>query len=1004
MNDRRVISSVTGLLVLCTLTFARPLFAQTKFTAWSLPTVANGNFETKKDYGVCYDFEVIQPITVSELGMFDDGGDGIQGSAVIRVQLYEDSGKASLLLESMTFDAANSGELRGGFRFNRLAQSVTLLPGRYTLAANGFDATNKVYDVTKAISVAPQITLNEGAGLIRFLGSNRYYERDGRLSRSKKETMIGSPDRLAAGTFAFCPATLTPGPYANDYAALTADITGFPVVTDKTVIAAYSYHYGSIALLTEAAFPLLIERGGSRLIFAAAAYYKGDPNAARCVAFAHEQWGHAFGDGRARLFENAIKWASRKNSPADVVVGLSHKLDATYFDRRGYQVRVLDRFTDPSSCECDVLVIDFHGGYTEQFMTGVAEFMARGGGLVCTFMPWRYVHGGLQPRLGQVNALLEPFGMAYRSSLTQPADFGFTNVASVAYPIYFNAFPAAKMLHENREGKIQLDSLARAIALNTIAYAADGRSDLLASLTAVYSTGSTNVSDITEPASADMGSLVNVITLTGAQANTNYLGDWVVDGTALVARGRRGGVEYQFNAPAADVYRVEIEGRQNSVVTVGDEFDLVLSIDGADLGRHTFSANYKTNGVVGCWMPYLLAGRHTLRVFWDGIGDYNSLRLETVRIQTATGADSNGNRIKDWVETWINSQSGLDETNSNLTGYVTPFCIEGRDPYPSLMNITVAGAEAGGTPSITPRSAPDGRWYADIPLAKSGDTTIQISYQNGAKSETRLVHRALVNVLEGGAFTIRKGDTLALTARPATGWSNSGQMVFVVGTNSSTAKVQTSYEFTDSGSFDVVGTYTSPQVISQSGSITVNVVGHSFSNNPACWIGKQRTWDVPSLTSNVVLESDSRLICEQTAALPQSGIRMTLVANQPEQHFIVSRLGERGPILDSAHADGFNLYCGGQVYLKVAESYSDGSQLIEMGLVISPVVPTTKVRLRILTGGVVFDDGTVVKELSSTDWDELGFIKVRFVRAAGLNGSVCHEVKAYQDSVVLGTR
>jgi hypothetical protein len=984
---------------------ATPLSAQSKFTAWNLPSLPNGNLETKKDYGVCYEFEVIRPIRVSELGMFDDAGDGVQGTAVVRIQLYEASGKATRLLETMTFDAANPGELRGGFRLKPLAQPVTLLPGRYALTANGFDAANKAYDVAR-VANTPVVTrpaLNDGGGAIRFLNSNRYYERD-RLSRSKKEAMIGPPDRVAAGTFVFSPANLSPGPYAADYATLTTGVTSFLTVTDKTVNATYSYHYGSIAVLTDAAFPLLIEPGGSRLVLAAAATYKGDPNAARCVAFAHEQWGHAFGNGRARLFENAIKWASRKNNPTDIVVGLSHKLDATYYANRGYQVRVLDRLVDPSVCECDVLVIDFHGGYTEEFMAGVAEFTARGGGLVCTFMPWRYVHGGLRPRLGQVNALLEPFGVAYRSSLTQPTDFGFTNVAAVAYPIYFNAFPAAKLLYENRKGKIQLDSLAKAIALNTIAYAADGRPDLLASLTALYSTGTTNITDNAEPSSADMGQVVNVATLVGAQANRNLLGDWLVHGTALVAQGRRGGAEYEFSVSDADVYRIEIEGRQDSMIAVGDDFDLVLAVDGVSLGHHVLSASHKTKSVVGCWTPYLLAGQHTLRVFWDGVGDYNSLRLEAVRVQTATGADSNHNGIKDWVETWINSRCGLDETNSELVSYVTPFCLEGRDPYPPLMDIIVAGADAGSPPGIKPRPAPGGRWFADIPLAKSGDTTIQVSYQNGAKTETRLIRRAVVNVLDGGTFNIRKGDTLALTARPSSGWTSAGQMTFSIGDTQCTAKVQTSYQFNDTGTYTVTGTYTAPQNFSQSGSITVNVVGHSFSNNPACWVAKQRVWDVPSVGTDVTFESDSRLVCEGTAALPEGGVRFALLANQPEQHVIISRLGESGPILDSAHADGFNLHCGGQVYLKVMETYADGSQLIEMGMVMSPVVPTTRVRLRILTGGVVFEDGTILKELTATDWDELGSIKVRFVRAAGLKGSVCHEVKVYQDTVVLGTR
>jgi hypothetical protein len=190
---RLFVALITGFLV------AQPLGAQTKFTAWSLPTVAQGNFETKNDYGVRNDFEVVRPITVTELGMFDHGGDGIQGSAVVRVQLYEVSGYDTLLLETVTFDAANPGELRGGFRFRPLKQPVTLTPGRYTLTANGFDETNPAYDVALTTSTTSPVILNDGAGCIRFLLSNRYFDRGDRLGHSKKEVNIGPPERRAAG-------------------------------------------------------------------------------------------------------------------------------------------------------------------------------------------------------------------------------------------------------------------------------------------------------------------------------------------------------------------------------------------------------------------------------------------------------------------------------------------------------------------------------------------------------------------------------------------------------------------------------------------------------------------------------------------------------------------------------------------------------------------------------------------------------------------------------------
>ena len=52
---------------------------------------------------------VLSPITVSQLGVFDSGSDGINGSAELTVQLSERNGKSEILLETLTFDATSLG-------------------------------------------------------------------------------------------------------------------------------------------------------------------------------------------------------------------------------------------------------------------------------------------------------------------------------------------------------------------------------------------------------------------------------------------------------------------------------------------------------------------------------------------------------------------------------------------------------------------------------------------------------------------------------------------------------------------------------------------------------------------------------------------------------------------------------------------------------------------------------------------------------------------------------
>ena len=64
------------------------LTAQTTFTAYDVPFGTIGN-QALPGLGVGGDFRVLSPITVSQLGVFSSGTNGIQGSAQLTVQLFE---------------------------------------------------------------------------------------------------------------------------------------------------------------------------------------------------------------------------------------------------------------------------------------------------------------------------------------------------------------------------------------------------------------------------------------------------------------------------------------------------------------------------------------------------------------------------------------------------------------------------------------------------------------------------------------------------------------------------------------------------------------------------------------------------------------------------------------------------------------------------------------------------------------------------------------------------
>lgn len=1014
------------------------LIANAQFCSWNTPTIEAGNHEVAGGYGVGEDFKVIHSVEVSALGFFDDRGDGVKGQAAIIVHLYASNpdrarkNDSGVMLETIVFDAANPGQLIDGFRFKPLTKPVRLLPGEYTITAAGFDSQNLVFkmpeaDLNKGKTAPARVILNDGGGLIQFEGADQYHVGNF-LKRTRTAKNIFAiehrPDRYAAASFVYSKAQATTSPYALDYSVLTAGVKDFPLDSPTNRPNLYSYHYGSIALLNGNSFPVLMEPSGDRLILEAAGLYGGDRNAARCVAFAHQQWGHSFGDARIDLFENAVHWAAGRLQSTNIILGVSTNLNTTYFANRGYRVAAIDSngsaINGMPLSQCNVMVVDFDMPCSEQFLTQVAQFIANGGNVVAIFVPWKCVTSGNRQKVDEINTLLQPFGIAYRYSLTQPCDDDFTNVQLEPYPpMLFNAFQAAALLGQDRLGQIQLDSLQRAIAHNTVAYAADGQPDLMAALASIYSGSSNNVIGAL---TGHLGSFEDQVVLAGSQANTNYLGAWEADDSDLVSKGTRGSMEYDFNVQAANVYRIQVFGTESPIQTNEINPDILVSIDGIPLGHYDFqepygsdtlsalfasqssgddaTMNYGASDHINALTPYLKAGPHNLRIFWNNHNIWAQLRLKSIHVQSAVGADSDGDGVVDWVRGLIESQSGLDSTNSNLVSYISPACVEGRAPFLSLLNMDVSGNGKSAS-YLIPSPEPDNRWYVNVPLPISGSALLHVTYQNGVKSEMRQVQWLPVNILDGGKYTIRDGDSLLLVARPDENVADTqGTVQITVGTNQFNLAASSSkpYAFTGSGTFRVTGTYTSPNGIPQTGSITVEVVQQKFTDNPDCHVGEERIWNV-SVPPEATLQTVQGLHIGQ---LLKGESQTTLTLDQSEPRYIISRIGTNGPVLCSWKVDGFDFWEGLDTYLRVIKTYSDGTQLMEMMVVADPVLPDITAQINILVGGVVFDDGTTTKNLDRADFDSLGRCYVRFLHAPTSESAVCHSVLLLQGNSTVG--
>ena len=112
---------------------------------------------------------------------------------------------------------------------------------------------------------------------------------------------------------------------------------------------------------------------------------------------------------------------------------------------------------------------------------------------------------------------------------------------------------------------------------------------------------------------------------------------------------------------------------------------------------------------------------------------------------------------------------------------------------------------------------------------------------------------------------------------------------------------------------------------------------------------------------------------------------LSLLAHADRDLGLVSRLSDGGAISDAVQATP--VWADNGTYYRVVDTYADGSQLVEVSLLLGAIPEGTSVVLEIFVSGVTFEDGTRTKTLTAADFDADGHYTIRFVRARGVTGA-----------------
>jgi hypothetical protein len=526
----------------------------------------------------------------------------------------------------------------------------------------------------------------------------------------------------------------------------------------------------------------------------------------------------------------------------------------------------------------------------------------------------------------------------------------------------------------------------------------------------------------TDPISGDKLSVNTVAEVPGSVV-VGKLGDWARETNAIYALSRRGYVEYELKVAKADMYRLDVWGDAHGTNAGDLQFPLILSVDGEYLNREILS----TNSFVSTLTPWLQPGTHRVRVYWDNASRfYTPVEITSVKLVSLKGKDKDGNDISDWVDYRLRMLSGLIAGAApTINSFVSPFCLEGHEYYLSTMTLRIGVDGVDKTLAVNPGANPG--WYADVQLMTTNTRIVKASFENGGLNQTAKICWVPLDISVTNQITIRKGDSLLLKTGGKQGWSEKATFI-VPGVTNYTGVQPAVIRFDQPGTFTVTGT---PVGGTRATSNTLKVTVVDLCSNSAdptawktaipplgitaadwaamasnnitpVWVGYNRDWNAPQTPTGAVLQPGTGLSLQPTNGLPQAGVPFGLQIDDAVINHVVARLGQNGPILGSSPISGFRLFSGYDTEVYVVQEYPDGSQLIEMGIVMSPLQPNVIVNLRLIVAGVMFEDGTIEKNLAAGDFDELGAITVRFIRPPEAVTSVCHRIQVYEGTIPLG--
>lgn len=465
-------------------------------------------------------------------------------------------------------------------------------------------------------------------------------------------------------------------------------------------------------------------------------------------------------------------------------------------------------------------------------------------------------------------------------------------------------------------------------------------------------------------------------------------GIWGTATGSVFSNSVRGELTYEIDLEKGGNFVLRMGITQNEIKSDKNIHPIQVFV-GKEYVDHKFiKASYGEEKSVDFILPNLRPGKSSITIRYDNVFRYNSLKINSLDLYIIHGL-KNG---QSWLESHLSKLCNIK--NRITKSKTSPVCIEGNGKYLSMMQINKGLSEV--------KRGTLNHWYANVQLQKGQESSIPVSWQNGARKDELKIEWVETNLCDENSISIRKGDSLLLNILKATTQDLGAYAALkinedyhIVGPGN-----PLEYKFNEAGEVEIKGYYIFNGV-EENFYLTVNVVEAPEQGPFHLWRFKERSFTWDNLPSECVLDGKGMALFKNN----QDGTYQLRRDGYHDDFGIVARLGENGPVISSIKTPSFYIYELVEGYTFKGEVYPDGSWRIQDTVFINHNFPEdVDIQMQVFVSGVTTLDGNTVQWLKKSDFDELGQYEFNLIKAADRLGAACHRIKAWYKGSYIGSR